>query len=351
MRDGTLMAQPFDEATGTLKGEALAIGENVWAGSGGIAFFSVSRNGVLVFPAHDAPTSRLVWVDRAGKQVATVTDPEDFSNPRVSPDGKKIAVCIYDARARTRDIWVLDLERGTRTRMTNDPGDDMNPAWSPDSGSIAFSSDRKGTRDVYRKDLQGGDDRLLLESGVPKSVSDWSPDGRRIAFNGPQTTDQNGIAFVDATDAGTSGMAPFLVSRFNPGMAAFSPDGKWVAFVSYETGGAGIYVAPASGGGNVLVSNGGIQPRWSRDGREIFYLSTDRDRVMVVPVMNGKGPVFQPGAPRELFRVDVADALGSLYDVSPDGRFLVNARVGGPITPITVVLNWPAELASRAAAQ
>jgi Tol biopolymer transport system component len=281
--------------------------------------------------------------------VATVTDPEDFSNPRVSPDGKKIAVCIYDARARTRDIWVLDLERGTRMRVTNDPGDDMNPAWSPDSGSIAFSSDRKGTRDIYRKELQGGEDSMVLESGVPKSVSDWSPDGRRIVFNGPQTTDQGGIAFVNATDGKTSGTELFKVSRFNSGMAGFSPDGKWVAFVSYETGGAGIYVSAASGGGNVLVANGGIQPRWSRDGREIFYLNNDRERMMVVPVMNARGATLEAGAPRELFRVEVADALGSLYDVSPDGRFLVNARVGGPIAPITIVLNWPADLESRAA--
>jgi eukaryotic-like serine/threonine-protein kinase len=343
VRDRTLMAQPFDIASKTLTGEAVMLAENLWPGSIGTPYFSASQNGVLAFPVRDAPSAQLAWVDRAGKVVATIGEPADYSNPRLSPDGKKVAVCVYNRQARARDIWVLDLDRGTRTRLTQDPADDMNPAWSPDGRAIAFSSDRKGQRDVYRRDLQDGEDRLLYTSARQKTVSDWSPDGRQIMFSG-EVEEGNAIASLDAANG--SNPARLRESRFSIANGQFSPDGRWVAFSSMESGRNEIYVAPISGpGGKVTVSTtGGIQPRWSRDGKEIYYLTTPRDRLMAVPVTTTKG-AFEAGAVRELFQLDVADALGALYDVSPDGqRFLVNVRVGEPVAPITVVMNWMADL-------
>ena len=344
VRDRTLMAQPFDLASRTLSGNPVRIAENLWPGSQGMPHFSASQTGVLAFPVRDLPPAQLAWLDRAGRLISAVGDPGDYSNPRLSPDGKKLAVCVYDPQARSRDIWVLDLERGTRTRLTNDPADDMNPAWSPDGMSIAFSSDRKGQRDVYRQSLQGGHDQLLYTSAAPKSVSDWSPDGSQVIFNGPADGGSS-IAFGRADGTEGSTPVPWLTSRFNPGSAQFSPDGRWVAFSAGETGRSEIYVAPVNEpGAKVTVSTaGGILPRWSRDGKEIFYLTVQRDKLMVARVTTGAA--FDVGPVRELFQLDVADALGSLYDVSPDGQqFLVNVRVGEPVAPITVVVNWMADL-------
>ena len=233
VRDRTLTAQPFDIASRTLTGEPVRVAENLWPGSQGVPYFSVSQTGVLAFPVRDVPPAQLVWLDRAGQRVATVGEPGDYSNPRVSPDGKKLAVCVYDRQARSRDIWVFDLERGTRTRLTQDPADDMNPAWSPDGTSVAFSSDRKGQRDVYRKSLQGGEDLLLYTSPGSKSVSDWSPDGRQIMFHGP-LAEGDGISFIDA--AGASSPALWHGSPFIVGNGQFSPDGRWLAFSSSESG-------------------------------------------------------------------------------------------------------------------
>ena len=342
--DRTLMAQPFDLASRTLSGDPVRIAENLWPGSLGIPYFSVSDTGVLAFPVRDVPPAQLAWLDRSGRRISTIGEPGDYSNPRLSPDGKKLAVCIYDGQTRSRDIWVLDLERGTRTRLTNDPADDMNPAWSPDGMWVAFSSDRKGQRDVYRKSLQGGDDQLLYVSPVTKSVSDWSPDGRQLIFTGPQG-EGSGISFLRTDAAESSEPVRWLTSRFAPGSGQFSPDGRWIVFTAAETGRNEVYVAPVSGpGAKVAVSTaGGILPRWSRDGKEIFYLTPQRDKLMVASVTTGAA--FDAGPVRELFQLEVADALGSLYDVSPDGqRFLVNVRVGEAVAPITVVVNWMADL-------
>ncbi len=343
VRDRTLMAQPFDIASKTLTGEPVRLAENLWPGSMGTPYFSASQTGVLAFPVRDVPPAQLVWLDRAGRQVATIVEPGDYSNPRVSPDGKKVVVCVYDRQARARDIWVLDLDRGTRTRLTQDPADDMNPVWSPDSRAIAFSSDRKGQRDVYRRALQDGDDQLLYTSAGPKSVSDWSPDGRQIVFSGGLEKGST-ISFMDA-DADTSNPAAWRQSRFNIGSGQFSPDGRWVAFsLDGERTRRDLCGAGLRAGRQVTVSTaGGIQPRWSRDGKEIYYLTLARDKLMVVPV-KAQG-TFEAGSVRELFQLEVADALGSLYDVSPDGqRFLVNVRVGETVAPVTVVMNWMADL-------
>jgi eukaryotic-like serine/threonine-protein kinase len=347
VRDRSLMAQRFDTGSRALSGNAFPIAENVWAGAGGRPYFSASQTGVLAFPFQDTPTAQLTWLDRMGKQIGTVGNPGDFSNPRLSPDGKKLAVCLYDRSARSRDIWILDLERGSRARFTQDPADDMNPTWAADGSAIAFSSDRKGQRDIYRKAVQaGGDDQLVYTSSVNKSVVDWSPDGRHLLFFGPQAPG-SAISLIDAAARDSSKPAVWSASAFLPSNPQFSPDGRWIAFSSTESGRHEIYVAPVSGaGGKVIVSTtGGIQPRWSRDGKEIFYLTLPRNALMTVPVATQGTSTFEAGAVKELFRFQMADALGSLYDVSPDGqRFLVNARVGEAIAPIMVVLNWTADL-------
>jgi len=347
IRDRKLMAHAFDLASGTVTGDPVPLAENVWPGFVGMTYFSASDTGVVAFPVLDTASTQLAWLDRSGKLTSRIAEPGEYSNPTLSPDGTKIAVCMYDPRERSRDIWVFDLERGTRTRVTQDPADDMNPVWSPDGLSIAFSSDRRGQRDVFRRSSDGGgEDVLLIGSPEAKSVADWSPDGKLIMFAGPFPTGGNGVSFVDAVPRPDPSTATRQLQLAGFQSAQFSPDGRWVVFMSGTTGRPEIYAKAVSGnGGTITVSTkGGIQPRWSQDGKEIFYLSAERDRILAVPVT--VGDTLRAGIVRELFAVDVADAVGShLYDVSPDGqRFLVNVRVGPRIAPITVMVNWPAML-------
>jgi Tol biopolymer transport system component len=342
IRDRMLMAQPFDVSSGSLRGEPATVAENVWPGYLGMPWLSASEAGVLAFPVRSSPPSQLAWLDRTGKVLSRIAEPGDYSNPRLSPDGTKVAVCLYDRRAWARDIWVFDLTRGTRTRVTQDPADDMNPVWSPDGLAVAFSSDRRGQRDVFRRPADAsGEDVLLAGSPQPESVMDWAPDGASIMLNGPFVTGGAGISFAAASSHSEAPARPPLTLAGTS--VQFSPDGQWVVFASNRTGRSEIYAALVSGtGGTIpLSTEGGIQPRWSRDGEEIFFLSLDRNRMMAVP-LTVQGNTLRPGAARELFPIDVADAVGShLYDVSPDGqRFLVNVRVGPRIAPVTVMINW-----------
>jgi dipeptidyl aminopeptidase/acylaminoacyl peptidase len=336
------MAQPFDVTAHELEGDAFPIAENLRVGPSGVPFFSASNTGVLAFPIQETPGAQLVWFDRSGKPIEAVTEPDDYSNPRLSPDGRKIVVCIYNRQARARDLWIVDLERKSRAKATIDPADEVNPTWSADGSLIAFTSDRSGQRDVYQKPANGlGDEQLLFASSEAKSLSDWSPDGRLLLVHGPTA----GISLIEVA-FGKASLRPWHRTGSVSQNAQFSPDGRWIAYNSSETGRMEVYVGAASGtGGKVIVSrNGGVQPRWRRDGKEIFYIEPG-DLLMAADVSTANATKFETRAVRRLFQVDFADALGSLYDVSADGqRFLVNTRVGEPIAPITVVLNWTAAL-------
>ncbi|MDA2938906.1 serine/threonine-protein kinase [Acidobacteria bacterium AH-259-A15] len=277
MRESTLMAQPFDKKGLELTGEPFPLAENVdrnehtWYTA---AFFSVSENGVLTYRS-GLSKNQLVWLDREGKRLgAPVGEPADYSNPELSPDGKRVAVGRLDPETQTRDIWLFDLARGTSSRLTFDPADDLNPVWSADGTRIAFTSDRKGQRDIYQKMASGtGEDELVLESGEQKSVTDWSADGRFLLYSvrNPQTgTD---VWMLPLSEEGKP--TPFLQQSFREREAQFSPDGRWVTYESNESGTRQVFVQPfpATGGKWQISTQGGVQPRWRRDGKELFYIA------------------------------------------------------------------------------
>ncbi|MDA2930745.1 protein kinase [Acidobacteria bacterium AH-259-O06] len=350
MRESTLMAQPFDKQGLELTGEAFPLAQNVDRTEHTYttaASFSVSENGVLTYRSGSSLSrNQLVWFDREGKRLGPVGEPADYSNHALSPDGKRVAVGLRDPETQTRDIWLFDLARATSSRLTFDPADDLNPVWSPDGTRIAFTSDRKGPRDIYQKMASGtGQDELVLESGEQKSLTDWSADGRFLLYNAPNPQTRGDVWMLPLSEEGKP--TPFLQQSFDQREAQFSPDGRWVTYYSNESGTRQVYVQPfpATGGKWQISTQGGVEPRWRRDGKELFYIAGSN--LMAVEV-NTRGSSLEAGIPKVLFEASFA-GLGTRnsYVVSADGRrFLIITPVEqAASSPITVVLNWTTELA------
>ncbi len=249
------------------------------------------------------------------------------------------------------DVWVYDVARGARTRFTFDAANlELAPVWSPDGQRIVFGSTRQGVTDLYVKSVLGtGAEELVLATGEAEQPISWSPDGRFLSFM--RTGTEAAVYGIPPTADvwvlplfGDRTPVAFLQTRFAEGHGRFSPDGRWMAYMSTETGRAEVYVAPFPGpGAKVPISTaGGTQPRWRRDGTEIFYVAGNR---LMAASVNGQGATFEVGAARPLFEIRPRSGFGSFYDVSADGqRFLVNTIVESTSTPITLVVNWPALL-------
>jgi Tol biopolymer transport system component len=294
----------------------------------------------------------LEWFDRSGKQLGTIGQGEhaSFLWPRLSPDGRRLAVQIADPSSSTGDLWVYDLARGVRTRLTFGPGSNYSPNWSPDGAEIAYASDRlelgsaRGTQ-VYRKAANAAEkEERLLESGIDDYPCSWSSDGRLLALE-RQGAQGNFNVWVLPL-AGDRKPQLFLESSFRTVQPQFSPNGKWLAYTSTESGGIEVYIVPyPAGSGKWPVSTaGGAYPRWRRDGKELYYLSRD-DKMMAAEIRESAGKL-EIGAPRALFQVRQIASVGHPYDVTADGsRFLVSVQTEQPATEsITLVVNWPAEL-------
>jgi dipeptidyl aminopeptidase/acylaminoacyl peptidase len=343
------MAQPFDANKLQLTGEPFPIAEEVGYNARNYrAFFSVSDAGMLAFLSTTFTDTQLAWFDRGGKQLAPVGMRAADSSLRLSPDEKRVAVSRFDLQGGSADIWLIDLARNTTSRFTFDPADENSPIWSPDGSRIVFSSNREGVSNLYQKLSSGaGNDEALLKSAEPKTPYDWSPDGRFILYGvlSPKTSGDLWLLPL----FGDQKPAPFVQTEFNEIQGRFSPDGRWVAYASNESGTYQVYVQsfPSSGSKWQVSTNGGAQPQWRRDGKELFYLAPDR-KLMAVEV-NGAGPTFVPGVPKPLFEPRVSAVFPSIttyYSVTGDGqRFLVNTLVGESTpVPFTVVLNWAAAL-------
>jgi dipeptidyl aminopeptidase/acylaminoacyl peptidase len=347
LQNDALMAQRFDADALRLAGEPTRVAErvayNVALGRGA---FSLSENGVLAFRVGGGLRNQLLWFDREGRQTGSLGAPGLYFTLGLSPDGRRAAVDLSDAQTGTNDVWLFDLARGVPSRFTTDPSGDSNPLWSPDGGRVVFSSGRRGALDLYQKAASGvGEEELLLESPDAKVPNDWSPDGRFIVY---QTSDaKTRFDLWLLPTFGDRRPVPFLQTRFNEHQAQFSPDGRWVAYTSDESGTPEVYVQtfPASGGRWRVSAGGGCQPRWRRDGRELFYIAADR-KLMAAEVK--PGDTFEAGPPRALFatRVMTLADFRNHYAASADGqRFLVSSMVEDEAAaPITVVVNWAADL-------
>ena len=344
MRESTLMAQPFDLATLSIRGEAVAVAESVGRFYTAISF-AVSGDGTLIYRPAVAQQTQLTWVDRAGRPQASGASAGVYQDISLSPDDKRVAFARPSEAGV--DVWLADLDRRLTSRFTFRPPLNNVPIWSPDGRQIVFAAQaRDGLLDLYQRvsDASSPDELLLKLNAQPILFpSDWSADGRFLTYY--RTDPKTQLDIWTLSLGAERKPVPFLHSDFNESQGQFSPDGRWMAYVSDESGSQQVYVQsfPTLGGQRQISAEGGAQPRWRRDGKELFYLAPDR-RLMVVT--SKTGATFEPDAPRALFQtaLDVA-ALRQSYAVSADGqRFLLNASAGEGPAPLTVVLNWTAGL-------
>jgi hypothetical protein len=356
LRKQTLMAQPFDVERLELMGEAVPIAEDVAIGgaAGMLGGFAVSESGLLAYQTGPSEVggsgagtpTRLTWFDRSGKEIAVLGDQASHGDLELAPTGTRLAVSLFDLARRTRDIWHFDIGRGLRTRFTFDAADELATVWSPDGSRVVFNAFRTGRSDLYQKASSGtGAEELLFGDSVDKFPLDWSPDGRFVLFSSSSSAGTQADLWVLPL-FGDRKPFPFLQTPFNELRGRFSPDGRWVAYVSNDSGRNDVYVAPFPGrGGKWQISAaGGNFPRWRHDGKEIFYLAPD-NTLMSVGV-NGAGSAFEAGTIRPLFQAPVSIQARWMYDVSPDGqRFLVNALAQETTSaPLTLFVNWTALL-------
>ena len=352
-----LYAQPFDLGRFGLHGEAATVVQRLNADLGergvhaGTASFSLSENGVLAYRADESPQvlKQLTWHDRAGRPRGTVGDPADYTSPALSPDGHWLAVGVRDQTSRSRDVWLLDLLRGTKVRMTNDPGDDLSPIWSPDGSRIVFTSDRAGHRDLYIKSPFGtAREELLAAAGLNagKNTEDWSPDGKWIAYN-----TWPGAQHLELFSLETLKTQPYNLAQ--SAAARFSPDGKWVAYRSGESGRTEIYVQPfpATGARWQISTAGGEEAAWSGDGKELFYSTGAMAAKIMAVDIAVKNDAMQAGIPHALFSVKLEAILSRCrWVVTRDGtKFLaaVPREERPAVVSLSVIHNWPALLEKR----
>jgi serine/threonine protein kinase/Tol biopolymer transport system component len=348
-REGTLMGVPFDPRRLKITGEVFPIAEGVGnAVNTGNPAFSVSDNGMLAYGSgsYAATSSReLVWMDRTGKRLGGVGQPGRFSSMALSPDEKEILFTLFNPAGDASDLWVLDVARGVPSRNTFRTGISASGIWSPDGSSIAFQA---GNVSLFRKPASGtGKEELLLTGVLNNRPMDWSRDGKFIVYMSIDPG-AKGYALWLLPMEGDHKPVSYLQTTFDEADAQFTPDGKWMAYASNESGQPQVYVQaiPASGAKWQISPAGGVQPRWRRDGKELFYISADQ-KLMAVPVKSGAE--FEAGAPQSLFGLDpIFPSLAGVFAYQPtaDGmRFLVMEKVGGTAAPyINVVLNWTAGL-------
>jgi Tol biopolymer transport system component len=345
VRESVLMAQPFNVDKLELTGEAFRLAEPVAVRTvDQLSLFSVSESGVLVYESGgEAVNSELNWHDRTGKKVSQVGPVGNYWSIWLSPDEKRVAVERLDKG--TGDIWLIDIARNTPTKFTFDPSWDFAPVWSPDGSKIVFSSTRDGVPHLYVKPASGsGNEELLLKSSGLKTPTDWSLDGKFILYSERNPKGKDDIWVLPLE--GDKTPRPFVQDEFNKAGAKFSPGGKWVAYSSDESGQREVYVQPFSGPGakHQVSTSGGSNPVWRHDGKELFYGATDR-KLMAVEVKEGS--TFEYGLPKALF--DLHGRGGgsrTTYAISRDGqRFLISDMIESSApSPITVVLNWTADL-------
>jgi serine/threonine protein kinase/Tol biopolymer transport system component len=353
-KHGPLVAQRIEQRDVRLVGDPVPVAAPEVGSSSVVPYLalSASTSGTLAYGATRAEETRLVWQDRSGRVLGSV-DVTGASAPSLSRDGSMLAVSRTLPQTGT-DLWLYDVKRGTPMRLTFDSASSRSGVWSPDGKDVVFAAARNGTLgQLYRKPTTGsGSDELLskIDGSIP---TDWSRDGRFILFHTNNNRDQGIIDQRNGYDLWVLSLAdrqakPLVRTPFHEIQGALSPDGRWLAYASDESGAFEVYVQafPHSQGKRLVSKGGGADPSWRADGRELFYVSADR-RLMAVPTTID--PAFEAGTPAALFEMNVRDLSflsGRRYDVTPDGqRFVVQALTGrGSPSALTVVVNWAALL-------
>jgi hypothetical protein len=363
VRGTTLVAHLFDESSLELKGEPTTIAEGVtYDPSTNRGLFTVSLNGILVYQTGTAKLgSRLIFFDRGGKLTTVASELAEYFYPCLSPDDKRVSSYVWDYQSHNADIWITDFTRGLKTRLTFNAAAETHSVWAPDGSRIIFNSTVDGPLNLYQKATSGaGGEELVLRSDHDKLPCDWSSDGKFLLYQEFGATGTQWDLWVLPLK-GDRKPVSFLQTEFNESDGRFSPDGRWVAFVSDESGQKEIYVrsfqeaggpsAPKTGAlaGKWQVSvSGGDSPRWRGDGKELYYFSSDNK--MMVADISVKAGSLEVSHVRPLFEVPSIVQLPTTdYDVTADGRkFLINVPFESQNqTPLTLVVNWDLKVGKK----
>ncbi|MFZ0759904.1 MAG: protein kinase [Candidatus Sulfotelmatobacter sp.] len=350
LRDQTLMAQRFDPSRMELSGEPEPLADHVEVNGATVRpMFSASNTGTLVYQSGEISAGwKLVWWSRDGKQVGSVAQSGRYLDPTISPDGTRLAVIIFAGNQGIGDVWIFDLARGTSTRLTFGPGSQTMPVWSPDGKTIFYASTATGLPNIYAKAADGsGTARVVLGSSdtveLPRSIS---PDGRYLVYERRIPKTETGDELWVLPLFGDGKPFPIVQSAFEERDAAVSPDGKWMAYQSNESGRREVYITafPTGGAKWQVSSNGGATPKWRKDGKEVFFLDAGDDLVAVD--VSASGNAVRLGAPHILFQAVGIERSYGPFDVTADGKkFLINSgNLKEGAEPMTLVLNWPADL-------
>jgi Tol biopolymer transport system component len=339
VREGVLLARPFDAGTLSFTGEEMTVVDRVGNfSSTGNAYFSVSANGEVLSYLGGDRRSQLIWLNRSGAQTGTIGEPAEYWLPRLSRDGKMLAVDLVDRKDATNDIWIYDLERLTFSRFTFDSGVENGSLWTPDRHRIVYARDRDGPPHLFQKSLDdSGEGEMLLPAGTSGAQYpyDFTPDGQFLLYR--EVRADTGVDLYLLPMSGDRTPRPFANTQFDESDARMSYDGKWVAYVSNQSGKREVYVQRLEGGERIQVSNGGGgSPHWRPDGRELYYVAGQK--VIAVPVT--PGDKFQMGTAVTLFTFDLLE-----FEVAPDGqRFLIRTNTAVPALPLSVATAWSANL-------
>ena len=344
-----LLAQPFDPGSGRTLGEPVPLVDSVQFDSGvWRAVFSVSDNGIMVY--HRGSTvlgSELAWLDRAGKEVGARLPRDSYRDPTVSPDGKRLAVAIGDP---LRAIWILDIARGTRTRLTFDAIVHIGPAWSPDGQYVAFTNGIPPASSIHWKRADGSapDEALVEEKDASRQSPAFSPDGRYLVYTRATGPSGNEIDAKPMTgDRTPRVVVPSPSTQTVLTGPRVSPDGRWLAYSSNEGGRVQVYVTsfPAGGGKWQVSAAVGSLPAWRADGKEIYFASASD---LMGAAVSSVGGQFNSGPPQLLAHIGNVIGAGRIYDPMPDGsRFIAPIVPTDAGAPIQLLVNWPAELESK----
>ncbi len=344
VRDGNLMATPFDEKSLAVRGHGVRVAGEVNIDSGvwrGV--FTVSQTGTLAYQlARQGSGGQLEWLDSAGRVLSTIGDRTESYSMRLSPDGRRASVIEGDPNS---DIWIYELDRGVRTRLTTNAQVLPSPVWSPDGSELMFTGGGALGPDAEYllasiPSYGSGEKKVVLHSAERIEATDWSRDGRYVLFDRGNIGSQD-IWAVKLAEPDKP--FPLVQSPFLETTGMFSPDGRWVAYVSQQTSRFEVYVTAFPGGGTryQVSGSGGIQPTWSPDGKTLYFVTLDRE-LMAVDV-DGRGTRFEIKVPRSLFRVNlfVGPRIASAYAVTADGkRVLVNSAGEAAEPRVALVTNW-----------
>jgi dipeptidyl aminopeptidase/acylaminoacyl peptidase len=349
LRERILMAQPFAPDQLAFRGDPFPVAENVLLidVETVCAVFSASDNGILIYQTGSRESlSQMTWTDRQGREQGLLGEADHCRIARISPDGTRVAVAIRDLNHDTYDLWIYEVATGLRNRFTFDPGYDSAPVWSPRGDELVFLSDRGGRRDLYRQAVAGsGQAELLYASDVDKIPTSWSPDGKSIVYmvTGAESQFDLWVLPLD----GNGEPYPFLQGPAGEATTTFSPDGRWLAYASEESGTWEVYVTtfPQPSRRWQISTNSGVYPIWSESGEEIFYIDY-AGQVNAVQV-SWEQDHLEVGPATILFKSPTPDAGGSRVSVMPDSQEFLCLRNTAVVSPnLSLVVNW---LASRAA--